>query len=119
MLGYRYLLLDHVAKLFIYYKCVSVDAVDSFLSHWHTSLLRERNMLTKFYWPRRACWSVYDTKCFINLLGRAFKGMKNGIYIIVIALLVTELFKITCDVTILMWTQSDVRLQNMEYLCKY
>jgi len=40
--------------------------------------------------------------------------MKNGIYFIVIALLVAELFKIsiyanlmTCDVTL--WTQSDIK----------
>ena len=31
---------------------------------------------------------------FINLLGRAFRAMKNGIYFIVIAVLVAELFKI-------------------------
>ena len=49
--------------------------------------------------------------------------MKNGVYFIVIALLIAELFKIliyahyrTCDV--ILWTQSDVK-QNMEYLCKY
>ena len=33
-------------------------------------------------------------KCFIILLERAFKMMINGIYFIVIALLVAELFKI-------------------------
>ena len=38
--------------------------------------------------------SVYDTKSFISLLGRAFKMMKNGIYFIAIAFLVAELFKI-------------------------
>ena len=38
--------------------------------------------------------SVYDTKFFISLLGRAFKVMKNGIYFNAIALLVAELFKI-------------------------
>ena len=32
--------------------------------------------------------------CFISLFERAFKMMKNGVYFIVIALLVTELFKI-------------------------
>ena len=42
--------------------------------------------------------------------------VKNGIYFIVIALLVAELFKCECDVT--MSTQSDVKQQNMEYLCK-
>ena len=31
---------------------------------------------------------------FISLFERAFKMMKNGVYFIVIALLVTELFKI-------------------------
>ena len=31
---------------------------------------------------------------FISLLERAFKMMKNGVYFIVIALLVAELFKI-------------------------
>ena len=47
--------------------------------------------------------------------------MKNGIYFIVIALLVAELFKIlicanytTCDITL--WTQNDVKSQKMEYL---
>ena len=50
--------------------------------------------------------------------------MKNGGYFIVIAFLFAELFKIlvyanqmTCDVTL--WTQNDVKQQNMEYLCKY
>ena len=50
--------------------------------------------------------------------------MKNGIYFIVIAFLVAELFKVfiyanqmTCDVS--MWTQNDIKQQNMEYLCKY
>ena len=49
-------------------------------------------------------------KIFINLFERAFKVMKNGIYFIVIALLVAKLFKIlsfakkmACDIT--MWTQ--------------
>ena len=47
--------------------------------------------------------------------------MKNGIYCIVIALLVAKLFKIltyanlrTCDVT--MWKQNDVKSQKLEYL---
>ena len=31
---------------------------------------------------------------FIDLLGRAFKVMKNGVYFIVIAFLVAELFKV-------------------------
>ena len=34
------------------------------------------------------------TKLFISLFERAFKGMKNGVYFFVIALLVVELFKI-------------------------
>ena len=40
--------------------------------------------------------SAYDTKFFIRLFERAFKMMKNGVYFIVIALLVNiaELFKI-------------------------
>ena len=53
-------------------------------------------------------------KFFINLLGRAFRANKNGIYFIVIAVLVVELFKIlfyansrTCDVTML--TQHDAK----------
>ena len=33
---------------------------------------------------------VYDTKFFINLLGRAFRAKKNGVYFIVIAVLVAE-----------------------------
>ena len=38
---------------------------------------------------------VYMTrKIFVNLLGRAFRAMKNGVYFIVIAVLVAELFKI-------------------------
>jgi len=37
---------------------------------------------------------VYDTKFFIRLFERAFKMMKNGVYFIVIALLVVELFEI-------------------------
>ena len=47
--------------------------------------------------------------------------MKNGVYFILIALLVAELFKIliyanlmTCDVTLL--TQSKVKSQKVEYL---
>ena len=50
--------------------------------------------------------------------------MKNGVYFIVMAFLVAKLFKIliyanrmNCDIT--MWAQSDVKVQNMEYLCKY
>ena len=39
---------------------------------------------------------------------------KNGVYFIVIALLVAELFKMSCDVTL--WTQNDVKSQKMEYL---
>ena len=47
--------------------------------------------------------------------------MKNGVYFIVMALLVAELFKIlvyanqmTSDVTL--WTQNNVTSQKMEYL---
>ena len=40
--------------------------------------------------------------------------MKNGVYFIVIALLVAELLKIPCDVT--EWTQNDVKSQKIEYL---
>ena len=40
--------------------------------------------------------------------------MKNGVYFIVIALLVAKLFKMTFDVTL--WTQNDVKSQKMEYL---
>ena len=47
--------------------------------------------------------------------------IKNGVYFIVMALLVAELFKIliyanymTCDVT--GWTQSGVKSQKIEYL---
>ena len=51
-------------------------------------------------------------KCFIILIERAFKMMKNGVYFIVIAPLIAELFKIlmTCDVT--MWPQSGVKSQK-------
>ena len=47
--------------------------------------------------------------------------MKNGVYFIVIALLVAELLKIliyanqmTCDV--ILWTQSGVKSEKIEYL---
>ena len=67
---------------------------------------------------------MYDTKFFINVLGRAFKVMKNGVYFIVTAFSVAELFKIliyanqmTCEVKL--WTQNHVKSQNMEYLCIY
>jgi len=50
--------------------------------------------------------------------------MKNGVHSTVIAFLFAEPFKTsayanqtTCDVTL--WTQNDVKQQNMEYLCKY
>ena len=46
-----------------------------------------------FNWALR-CICVYDTKFFISLFERAFKMMKNGVYFIVIALLIAELFKI-------------------------
>ena len=61
--------------------------------------------------------SAYKTKFFIILFERAFKVIKNGVYFIVIALLVAELFKIltyanymTCDIR--MWTQSGVQSQK-------
>ena len=38
--------------------------------------------------------SAHDTKFFIILFERAFKMMKNGVYFIVIALLVAESFRI-------------------------
>ena len=38
--------------------------------------------------------SAHDTKFFIILFERAFKMMKNGVYFILIALLVAELLKI-------------------------
>ena len=38
--------------------------------------------------------SAYEAKFFIILFERAFKMMKNGVYFIVIALLVAKLFKI-------------------------
>ena len=38
--------------------------------------------------------SAYETNFFISLFGRALKMIKNGVYFIVIALLVAELFKI-------------------------
>ena len=40
--------------------------------------------------------------------------MKNGIYFIVITLLVAKFFKMTCDVTLR--TQNVVKSQKMEYL---
>ena len=50
----------------------------------------------------------------ISLFERAFKMMKTGVYFTVIALLVADLFKMTCDVTL--WTQNDVKSQKMEYI---
>ena len=46
----------------------------------------------KIWLSQTSC--AYDTKFFISLFERAFKMMKNGVYLIVIALLVAELFKI-------------------------
>ena len=39
-------------------------------------------------------YSAYEAKFFISLFERSFKMMKNGVYFIVMALLVAELFKI-------------------------
>ena len=47
---------------------------------------------------------------FISSIERAFKTMKNGMYFIVIALLVAELFKMTCNITL--WAQNDVNPQK-------
>ena len=41
--------------------------------------------------PKRA----NEAKCFISLLERAFKMMRNGVYFIAIAVLVAESFKIS------------------------
>jgi len=69
-------------------------------------------------------YSAYDTKFFIGLFGGALKVVRSGVYFVVMAFLFAELFGIlvyagwmTCDVTL--WTHNDVKLQNMEYLCKY
>ena len=62
---------------------------------------------------------VFSKACVpsvISLFERAFKRTKNGVYFIVIALLVAELFKMTCDVTL--WAQNDVKSQKMEYLLR-
>jgi len=57
-----------------------------------------------------AILKVYMTqKFFISLFERVFKMMKNGVYFIVIALLVAKLFKMTCDIV-------DTKSQKMEYL---
>ena len=40
------------------------------------------------------CFKVHMTRNFVSLFERAFKMMKNGVYFIVIALLVAELFMI-------------------------
>ena len=68
-----------------------------------------------------ALFKVHITRNFFSLFERAFKMMKNGVYFIVIALLVAELFKIlvyankmTSDVP--WWTQNNVTSQKMEYL---
>ena len=42
--------------------------------------------------------------------------MKNGVYFIVIALLVAELFKMTCDITL--WAQINVKSQKNEISLK-
>ena len=64
---------------------------------WKVGLKLDLDTTIKIFWIFRKCadlLSVYDTKFFISLLQRAFKMMKNGVYFIVIADLVAELFKI-------------------------
>ena len=57
-----------------------------------------------------AILKVYMTQnFFISLFERVFKMMKNGVYFIVIELLVGKLFKMTCDIV-------DTKSQKMEYL---
>ena len=70
----------------------------------------------------RKCVQIFLISIFfISLFKSTFKVIKNGIYLIVIALVVAELCKIliyaneiTCDVT--MWTQGDVKSHEIEYL---
>ena len=52
-------------------------------------------------------------KIFISLFERAFKMRKNGIYFIVIALLVDESFEIFVYAN---YMTCDVKSQQMEYL---
>ena len=49
------------------------------MDHWLISFVHSRKL---------------DTKFFIDLLGRAFKVMKNSVYFIVIAFLIAELFNV-------------------------
>ena len=54
---------------------------------------RETLPQTKVWWTKTN-ESESDTNFFINVLGRAFKMIKNGVYIIVRAFLGAELLKI-------------------------
>ena len=58
-------------------------------------------------------------KCFTNVIGRAFKMMKNNVSFVLISTLVAELFKILIynyanQITVT--TQNDVKSHKMEYL---
>ena len=59
-----------------------------FLYSFQQCLIEKRKMLTFVY------LKVPMKRNFIILFGRALQMMKNGIYFIVIVLLVAELFKI-------------------------
>ena len=64
---------------------------------WKVGLKLDLDTTIKIFWIFRKCadlLSVYDMKFFISLFQRAFKMMKNGVYFIVIAVLVAVLFKI-------------------------
>ena len=60
----------------------------TFRSHHRPIQDAKWRVLMSSSWTR----SVYYTKFFIRLLEKAFKMMKNGVYFIVIALFVAELF---------------------------
>ena len=62
--------------------------------HFSREFFRRSKIVTKVG-DMCAIFKVYMTpNFFISLFERAFKMMKNGVYFIVIALLVAELFKI-------------------------
>ena len=63
-----------------------------FFSFYFLSALQSDNDSNKVYVLGHK--SVYDTKYFTSLSERAFKVIKNGIYFIVMAFFVAELFKV-------------------------
>lgn len=64
---------------------------------------------SKKYLTKTLC--VYVDNFFINLLGRAFKVMKNGLYFVVIAFSVAELLGILICAS---WMACDVETGTQE-----